>query len=421
MKKHLPITLVILTFFLRLYYALVVHPPESFIQSDIQIYGRISDAILASDWKVSHFFQPIGFPMILAGIKLLAHKWSYWLAFLQSIAGALSVYLCAHVATVLWGRKLGVATLIVGCLHVPWVIYTGYAMPETFYTLFLTLLLWSSMKIVKSEKKVLPSILWALSFVLAFWIKGQHAFLLPLFLAGLWLTAQKKNLVPIFLISAIVAGGMAGHWAFSHAKTGVGKFSGDAGGLNLVEGKCPSKKNTDPETNITWWSPLYYDLHMSQHKRWDRPFSDSGYYMKEGMKCIVQNPWVMVQSLENVPYLFFGNSLWPVSFQPIGHKVRLYEVLFVLFVVPGLLIFFLYMARYRKLDELLIWGLPVLSLFLCVYVFKSEIRYRIPFDVFIIPMALRGLSIVLSAVWAKEPSFLGGNSVHVAETLTRAD
>ncbi len=35
--------------------------------------------------------------------------------------------------------------------------------------------------------------------------------------------------------------------------------------------------------------------------------------------------------------------------------------------------------------------LPVLSLFLLVYIFKSEIRYRIPFDVFVVPMALKAL------------------------------
>jgi hypothetical protein len=31
-----------------------------------------------------------------------------------------------------------------------------------------------------------------------------------------------------------------------------------------------------------------------------------------------------------------------------------------------------------------------LALFLCVYVFKSEIRFRVPFDVFFMPVALSG-------------------------------
>jgi hypothetical protein len=137
---------------------------------------------------------------------------------------------------------------------------------------------------------------------------------------------------------------------------------------------------------------------MDKHKKWAEPFSNSSYYMKEGMKCIAKNPWVMVQSLESVPFLFFGNSLWPANWQPFGEKVRLYELLFVFFAVPGILIFFLYASMHQKLDEIIVWGLPVISLFLCVYVFKSEIRYRIPFDIFIIPMALRGREMLLLAV-----------------------
>jgi len=244
---------------------------------------------------------------------------------------------------------------------------------------------------------VVMAVIWGIAFITAFYVKGQHAFLLPLFLAGLFIL-KKKNLRYSLMISVIVIAGMTAHWSWSYSKTGVGKISADTGGLNFVEGKCPSKKNTDPETNITWWSPLYHSLHMSEHKRWDRPFSNSSYYMKEGLKCIAKNPWVMIQSLESVPFLFFGNSLWPTNWQPFGEKVRLYEVMFVFFAIPGILIFFLWASLHKRSEDILIWGLPVLSLFLCVYIFKSEIRYRIPFDVFIIPMALKGWGLVLKAV-----------------------
>lgn len=410
MKKTLytPAVLLFLTFVTRLYYAIAVHPPESFIHSDIEIYGRISEAIMRGEWSVSHFFQPVGFPVVLAGLKkLVTYRWGFWLAVLQSLAGTLTVYFSARAAREFWGRGAMMATLVFGCIHVPWVVYTGYAMPETFYTFFLSILLLASVKIVRSEKKTIAAIIWGVGFMFAFWLKGQHAFLLPLFLAGLWLLDRRKNFVPITIISFIVVLGMGAHYAWSLNKTGVGKFSAAAGGLNFVEGKCPSKKNTDPETNITWWSPLYHSLHMTEQKKWDRPFSDSTYYMKEGVKCIMKNPWVMIQSLESVPYLFFGNTLWPVHWRPHGQKVRLYEVLFVFFAVPGLLFYFLFMARQQRLQELVVWGLPVLSLFICVYVFKSEIRYRIPFDGFIIPMALRGHALVLNAIRAKEARIVG--------------
>ncbi len=397
MKKTIPIILLFAAFIERLIYATVIHPPETFIHSDMAIYGQISDSILRGEWKVSHFFQPVGFPVIMAGIKLFTDKWTYWLAVLQAVAGTLTIFFMSRTVRNLWGEKAELATLIAGLVHVPWILYTGYAMPETIYTFLISLLLWSSMRIIREEKKTLSAVMWGLVFIIAFYIKGQHAFLLPLFLGGL-LLLKKSNLKYSIIISAIVVTGMASHWSWSHSKTGVGKISADAGGLNFVEGKCPSKKNTDPSTNITWWSPLYHSLHMSEHKRWDQPFSNSSYYMKEGMKCIANNPWVMVQSLESVPFLFFGNSLWPTNWQPFGEKVRLYEVLFVFFAIPGLLIFFLWAGLHQRMEDIIIWGLPVLSLFLCVYVFKSEIRYRIPFDVFILPMALKGWGFVLKAV-----------------------
>ena len=36
------------------------------------------------------------------------------------------------------------------------------------------------------------------------------------------------------------------------------------------------------------------------------------------------------------------------------------------------------------------WAVPFAALCLCVYVFKSEIRFRVPFDVWLIPMAVDG-------------------------------
>jgi hypothetical protein len=72
--------------------------------------------------------------------------------------------------------------------------------------------------------------------------------------------------------------------------------------------------------------------------------------------------------------------------------VRLYELFFGAFLIVGLVG---WLRSCWPLDThrhpvLLAWALPILALFLCVYVFKSEIRFRVPFDVFFIPVALSG-------------------------------
>jgi hypothetical protein len=59
--------------------------------------------------------------------------------------------------------------------------------------------------------------------------------------------------------------------------------------------------------------------------------------------------------------------------------VRLYELFFGAFLIVGLVG---WLRSWR--------GRCRLALFLCVYVFKSEIRFRVPFDVFFMPVALSG-------------------------------
>jgi hypothetical protein len=106
-----------------------------------------------------------------------------------------------------------------------------------------------------------------------------------------------------------------------------------------------------------------------------------------------------VQSLENIPYLFVGNALWPANTVSAAPYIRLHEVLWGCFLIVGLAVWGRSCWPVRRDDwpVLLTWLVPILSLFLCVYVFKSEIRFRVPFDVFFIPVALQGWTMMLAA------------------------
>ena len=65
----------------------------------------------------------------------------------------------------------------------------------------------------------------------------------------------------------------------------------------------------------------------------------------------------------NSPFLMAGVALWLLARRP---------------------------WRRERWGELIVWALPLAALCLCVYVFKSEIRFRVPFDVWFIPMAFDG-------------------------------
>jgi hypothetical protein len=69
---------------------------------------------------------------------------------------------------------------------------------------------------------------------------------------------------------------------------------------------------------------------------------------------------------------------------------------FSIFLVAGLVVWMrsCWPADRNRADVLLIWGAPIAALFICVYVFKSEIRFRVPFDVYFIPLAVQGWTLL---------------------------
>ncbi|MGE3610613.1 MAG: ArnT family glycosyltransferase [Bacteriovoracaceae bacterium] len=396
MKNRNIFILFLLSFIARIIYSLYVHQPKDLIQSDMEIYFRISSLIQRGIWDENHFFQPVGFPLILLKLRDYFENWSLALSILQATASTLTLYFIWKTTSFTWGEKNAKFILIVGALHIPWILFTGLSLPETFYTFFLSILLWSGCQILYQHKTLLNSIIWGITFSIAFWIKGQHIFLLPLLIFSLWLKDKNrflnKTIIPVCLI---FISSLSLHGHLTYKTIGKAQFSPTAGGLNFVEGKCPSKRNSDTK-NMTFYSPLYYHLRMDTYKKWNHPFSDSTYFMQEGLKCIKENPMVLVQSLENIPYLFFGNPIWPLDWNKHANSIRLYELLFTLICLPGIFIYFFTMFKNFNSNEFILWILPMLSIFLTVYIFKSEARYRVPFDVFFIPVAIRGIDLLMN-------------------------
>lgn len=359
------------------------------------IYVSIADQILAGNWNVHHFFQSIGYPLFISFLKLSFNDWALMLSVIQALASFGTLIFIYKLTLKSFGEKAALITLIISSFHLPWVIIPGLALPETFFTFLLSLCAWYAYKIVMEETSVINLMIWGTSFILGFWLKGTHVFLAPLFFLGLLVQKKKMAIRPVTILGFVLLLGLGIHGYLSYTKIGKIQLSASAGGLNFVEGKCPSKKNQD--ANGRWWhSPLYTQLNINEFKKWDRPFTDSGYYMLKGLECIKENPLVLIQSVESIPYLFFGNRMWPLSNTRYAPLLRFYELFFSIFLIIGLAV----MVReciysIISMEQKLIWTLPVLSLFLCVYVFKSELRFRVPFDVWFIPLSVNGWMIFL--------------------------
>lgn len=366
------------------------------IFSDMANYVQIADSLYLNEWLVTHFFQPIGFPYFIYLLKVLTPSWLTWLAGIQLVASTATLWFIWKTAKDSMGEKIGLISLIVASIHLPWIAFNGLVLSETLFIFFLSALAWLTLRLVR-EGNVLNAVLWTVVFFVAFLIKGTHVFFAPLLILAIFYIKRMdalKYLATMFILLCI---GLLGHGLFTKAKINKFQMSASAGGLNFVEGKCPLKNNAD-SNGYSWLSPLYHQLGMSEMKRWDHPFSDSSFFMKEGFKCIGRNPLVLVQSFEGIPYLFVGNTLWPVNQMGPKNFLRLYELFFGCLSLIGLAVYFRFLKdNENKKEEILVWVLPIASVFLCVYIFKSEIRFRIPFDVWIIPVAVKGWSYLLKA------------------------
>jgi len=178
------------------------------------------------------------------------------------------------------------------------------------------------------------------------------------------------------------------HGTYSLMKYGQFKLGSDNGGLAFIEGKCREKHNFD-SAGGSWLSPLHYYIGERDEKHWDVPFSNQGYYWRQGWECIKENPVVVLTSLRYIYYLFAGNPVWPAKVQE-----TYYEAWFTIVIVPLFIVGLL--AATRRWDEpIMVPALFLLSLFLLSWIFKSELRYRVPFDAIVMVYATLGAR----AVW----------------------
>lgn len=382
---------------LRIWLVGFVHPIDQSIYSDMENYVRMSESVLAGRWDEPLFFQPIGYPVLLAGLRLLTDDWLPLLGALQIVASSATMILVWRAAAHSFGRGVGLVTLTVAAVHLPWITYAGFAFAETFFTLVLAVLALIGPRLTRSPG-VRLGLLWGAVFFLALLLKGTHIFVVVVFLLGLLLLKKRASWKAVIAISLSIWIGLLAHGAFTRQTIGRFQMTASAGGLNFVEGKCPVKANED-SAGAVWLSPLYYQLGKTDRKTWDRPFTDSGFYFSEGLRCILQNPLVLVQSIEGIPFLIIGNWMWPSNNLSYWDWIRLHEMAFAIFSLVGLSAFALLVLPRQDRDRMLAWTAPLIGLVLCVYVFKSEVRFRVPFDVWIIPLAAAGWQ----ALWQARP------------------
>jgi hypothetical protein len=395
--------LVALAGWVRYHYVFEWHPPEAFAFSDMGLYVERARDILAGGTDPEQAFQPIGYPLLLAlslrlGRDLALVDWTH------VVAGWLTVVLVWR-ASARWLRGWShLAVLAIAALHFPFIALSGFFMAETVFTLQLALLVYCLSRFPFPWKPTHALVLGAV-YMSGLWFKGNNTFFGPLAIVWIaaWIFARRRSrfvstwvplarrvVVPIACFVAGAALVVASHAAYTRVHFGAAQISAPTSSLNFVEGKCPWKVNVDSRGR-RWHSPLFIQLGENDEKRWPRPFTDTGYFWHQGLECVRRDPAVVATSLRYVYYLFFDNQLWPVNATTYGSLSRWYGMAFAGLLFPSLLLGAILVAR-RPRSRLALVGMMTVSIALCSWVFKSEMRYRVPFDVVFIPLAVMGIA-----------------------------
>jgi hypothetical protein len=249
-----------------------------------------------------------------------------------------------------------------------------------------------------------PGLLIGFVFMSALWLKGTNSLFGPLFVAWslVWLFGHRRTgwkpllrpvalaVAPFVVGAALVVGSYAAYTGHFYGKV---QTSAPTGALNFIEGKCPAKHNID-SGGMQWLSPLFVHLGETGEKRWSHPFTEGSYFWKEGLECVKRDPAVLATSVRYLYYLFFDNPLWPVSSTSYGALAHWYCMAYSVFVFPALLLGAIYLAL-RPRSRLTMISLIGVSLLVSSWLLKSEMRYRVPFDVIFIPIAVLAASWVL--------------------------
>ena len=313
-------------------------------------------------------------------MKTKTPDWALSLSLLNCAASILTLVFMWKAAEESFGFRTGLLALLVGSVHLPWIYLTTYALPEAIFTCLLAAGAWAAVRIVTSQAlPLIPSFVWGILFIWGFWLKSTHAILGPLFVLALVSLRREQAHLLIMALVTPVAAGLALHGALTYDKIGKVRLAASSSGLNFVEGKCPDKHNLD-NFGASWMSPLYHQLDLHKQKQLGRPFTESGYYWRQGFRCIKEDPFTLVQSLESIPYLFFWNTTWPLHQRSDAARIRLYELFFAVFLTCGLVVYVRDSLWAFDRETFVVWSLPVLALFLCAYIFKSKMRYRLPFE-----------------------------------------
>jgi 4-amino-4-deoxy-L-arabinose transferase-like glycosyltransferase len=395
--------------FWRMYWIFLEHPAKNYIFSDMQVYYETALRLLDPHYtgRIDDTIHPPATSFLMA----FTYRFDpTWLAFniVQFVTSAAVPFLIAAIGYDLFGVSVALIALVISSLYFPFIDYASYFLAENPFLFLLLLSTWLLIRSLRSSKlavNIVLALLSGLSLGCALGFKGQA-----------W--------IPGFLIAVFLAiAGWKHRWrriGWVHAGVGVGlltivvpltvrstrindnRFALIAanGPMNILFGHYGEPGHMifhDSKRNIhlEYLGPSAYEHGSASVNNFPFGPYDSEECLAYAWKWIRENKFqALCRSFDQVYDQFFVWEAWPTNGTRYRRWTIEYQQLFLVFILfPAAMHVVLNFRKMLRLEpdvlgDLLIL-LPVLGICIGAFITVGEVRYRIPFDGFLILLAAR--------------------------------
>ncbi len=375
--------------------------------------------LLDGRFEQSDTLFPPGQHLLIALSGVLFHGYDTLVLWTHLATGLLACFWMWRGAERFLGRRGALPVLVVGIFHFAFIGLAGYYLAETVFTALVALLFYL---LCTRPFPWRPGRAFAVGLVAALgtvW-KGTNTFLLPIL--GLWsigwaMRSARRDRWPswtrcwIFLVAgaAIVLGAQA---LYFEALYGRALPVAAGGAYNFTLDKCPGATIVG-RGGARFRSPRAFYTGEGGIQAYDVYLHDQRLLWRRGFACVRERPWALVRSLRNIDYLFARNELWPLNVSDFRGLNRLSRRLYTIFLLPGIAVG-LVLAFRKTFSPRTPPFLLVPSLFVTVWFFLGEMRFRIPFDTVFIPLGILGWT------WALERALGRGRRAVIAYGMALA-
>jgi hypothetical protein len=393
MSRRQAVVLFAIAATIRLVWGVWIHPPGNFVTSDMWVYDQNAIHFWRQPRTLWDTYIPAGYPALLAAVYAVAGSARMSaVAVLQAILGAATCVLMAGITRLATGSaRLGLCAGLVLAGYVPLVFYAGFLLTEVPFAFLVAFGAWLLLRGGLSGRYATAA---GVCFGAATCVRPNLLFFFPLVPIYAWALCRPARVRAVALTLAIGLGALSiiALPCIRNSRI-AGRPVGIAtnGGLNFFLSQEPvSGARWREGTFVHGIFPIYNLLHFSNVYWSSNALYDEHAFYELGWRGLRQHPQRLLRWLDNLrDAIGLGRQdYWPGW--PGRHAAL---VAFARGFVPALVapaIFYLVRRRKRIGAPLLLVALLPLSTVIPMMVFLGDPRLRVPFDPFVLALALGG-------------------------------